>query len=304
MMRFPTTVLMLDDNFEFLKTVQAVIDKKGFVTSIDSRPPQMLDTIREGKVRHDHLVSFKESVTENPEEPFFQKVLTITLDPERYRQISCVISDYHMPHMDGLTFLQKVPSYLRKILLTAVASDTLAIEALNDRLISQFYRKDDFHLLDKLNHGIQTQIKDFFKEYSASEDEALDHFLNTLMENEGFVEIYPVNTIADIFLCVCENGQESLLYLFGKQELSCQVEEARDYSVQEDLIQRIMNGQAAVCSRDFDEMHMTTERSNWIEDLQPLSLIEEGRYFALLPIGKNVYTQSCFKDFKALIASE
>ena len=51
---------------------------------------------------------------------------------ERFAQISVVITDYAMPEMDGVDFLRQIKhSEIKRILLTGVADEKIAVKAFN-----------------------------------------------------------------------------------------------------------------------------------------------------------------------------
>ena len=92
-----------------------------------------------------------------------KKMVALTQDKNRYNDIGVVIVDYHMPEMNGLALLQQWQDKpFKKILLTGEATTALAVQAFNDGLIDQFFRKDDVMLQTKIRESVATLKRNYF----------------------------------------------------------------------------------------------------------------------------------------------
>jgi len=63
---------------------------------------------------------------------------------DRFRDISVVVVDYDMPEMNGLSFCEQIQNRrIKKVLLTGVGDEKIAVRAFNDGLIDRFLTKSD-----------------------------------------------------------------------------------------------------------------------------------------------------------------
>jgi CheY-like chemotaxis protein len=87
---------------------------------------------------------------------------------DRFADISVIIVDYDMPEMNGLEFCKSIRNRrIKKILLTGIGDEKIAISAFNDGLIDRFLTKNDPNIADKINQIIFSLQRRYFEDISS-----------------------------------------------------------------------------------------------------------------------------------------
>ena len=157
---FPTNVILVDDDREFLNDLHVLLDGNIASYRLFNSPQKALNFLNQEA----SFLSDNNFFLENPEsyewgrQSFslnFENIKNIALDPKRFDQVCIVIVDYNMPGMDGIELLQKINhDGIKKILLTGEADEHTAIEAFNDGIIKKYIRKQDPNLISKIRSAI------------------------------------------------------------------------------------------------------------------------------------------------------
>lgn len=169
---FPTQVLLIDDDMDFISSLENMLEVKGATYKKFTSPRKALEYINsEANILSvDNGFLEKKESYEFGKESFylnFSAIKNIALNANRFGDLSVVIVDYNMPNMNGLEFLQEIRNKdIKKILLTGEANEHTAIEAFNQGIIDKFIRKQDFELLKKVNEGVYLLQKRAFEEMS------------------------------------------------------------------------------------------------------------------------------------------
>lgn len=165
---YPTTVVLVDDDFYIIEVIAHGLDleDKPHRAFYDSR--QALTFINQDTYREKFVdrLAFTEEDRDSDSLTFNPRTLVEELfSPQRFRQVSVVVVDYEMPGMRGLELCERLQNpHLKKILLTGVADENVAIEAFNTGLIHQYIRKHDPHFLPKLKEAIRKAQQDYFRD--------------------------------------------------------------------------------------------------------------------------------------------
>src|SRR5262245_54151293 len=123
---FPTTVLMIDDNIEFLKSVAIGLPAHAATYNFYRDPRTALNLIND---RYESNAVANGLVNLIDEEEFEHRTLDINVrdiyriiyNRARFQEISTVVVDYHMPGMDGIEFCKSIKNpNIQKILLTSI----------------------------------------------------------------------------------------------------------------------------------------------------------------------------------------
>ena len=144
---YPTQIVFVDDNTEFLATLSMAFPKQFNLTLFDDTD-LALKYINEHQ-REDHLIKKNEKPKpEGESEVWVKQVLTRQnlkrFDELRIKEVSVVVVDYSMPSMNGIEFCESIKnSSIKKILLTGHATSTDAVKAFNNNTIHYYLKKND-----------------------------------------------------------------------------------------------------------------------------------------------------------------
>ncbi len=143
----PTTTVLIDDNLKTLRQLVQSLGLRGTPYSIFNNPHEGLDFINKDQYREtfvDKLSTSDESM-EGDSLSFNPRHLVPELkSADRFGQISVLVVDYEMPGIKGLDLCEKIENpFIKKILLTGVADENIAVEAFNKGMIDRYVRKHD-----------------------------------------------------------------------------------------------------------------------------------------------------------------
>src|SRR5579871_596438 len=244
---FPTTVLMIDDNVEFLKSVAIGLPAEASTYNFYSDPKTALELIN-GKYESSEVANGLVNLID--EDEFEHRTIDINVrdiyrimyNKTRFQQISTVVVDYHMPGMDGIEFCKSIKNpNIQKILLTSIVDESKAIEVLNDGLINTFIRKQSPNIMQqltqalsqarsryfsKLSHIVQ-QVISFSPEDSALADPAFVELFHRIYRQFNAVEYYLTEFLGS-FVFLDANGNHYGLFTRNRDQLDfyCEAKEA------------------------------------------------------------------------------
>lgn len=234
---FPTTVVLIDDNQRFLENFSLQLNEDLAVRCFNSAT-QALDhiNIEATKVHLDQRCLSRHGDNPAPDDRVVRLDLTMLeseiSNRDRFRDISVVIVDYDMPEMSGLDFCDRIRNpRIKKILLTGVADEKIAVQAFNDGTIDRFLMKSDPDIHRKIHHAIAQSQRRYFSEISSVienmlrlespkflyADAFIDYFFSLQMLY-SFVEYYYVEDPRG-FLLVSNDGTLRRLMVMNDAEL-------------------------------------------------------------------------------------
>lgn len=157
-LKFPTTVMLVDDDQVLLDDLALYLEKKLPVVTF-SKPNEALLYLQKQKtfeknikeicfarVNGDELDVAEETALIQCD---YLALPTLLYDPQRFSTVAVALVDYAMPKMNGLEFCRKVKDKLiRKIMLTGKADTKLAVKSFNQKIIDQFILKDANEQID------------------------------------------------------------------------------------------------------------------------------------------------------------
>ena len=146
---FPTQVILLDDDPDFLEGVSIMLNKC-LSFKIFQSAHQALEYVNNAHknvhIQERCYSNYKTGPLESDSLTHIDidKLHLEILNGSRFQTASTVIVDYSMPEMNGLEFLLQLKNpFIKKVLLTGQADMELAIKAFNKQLIDQFIYKHD-----------------------------------------------------------------------------------------------------------------------------------------------------------------
>jgi FixJ family two-component response regulator len=168
----PSTVIFVDDNERFLDSFTLLLSERLSVRCFSSTSAalSLINNSRSLPPLDQRCVSFLGS----QHRPGGALRLDLALveqeisNPDRFSDISVVVVDYDMPEMNGLEFCLAIDNpRIKKVLLTGVGDEKIAVRAFNDGLIDRFMMKNDPEIAEKINQTISDLQKRYFKDISS-----------------------------------------------------------------------------------------------------------------------------------------
>lgn len=149
----PTTTVYIDDSTAFLYSITLGVDHQPHRAFSD--PFAGLDYLNQFNRVYDasHFPTNESSDSKHQRlGPFFGQLANYKLhDEKRYAEPSVVVVDYSMPQLNGLDLCSRLTNpYIKKVLLTGVADEKVAIKALNTEVIDFYINKSEPALSEEL----------------------------------------------------------------------------------------------------------------------------------------------------------
>lgn len=270
----PSTVVFVDDNQRFLSSFTLMlpeqlafrcfsstsiaiefINNSGPAVPLDQRCFSLLGRQHgaEGAIRLD-LALIEQEIS----------------NPDRFRDISVVVVDYDMPEMNGLKFCAQIQNRrIKKILLTGVGDEKVAVRAFNDGLIDRFLTKSDPEIEKKINQTISELQRRYFEDISSMVQNTLSlkspefirdpefiAMFHAMIGTKHIVEYYYVED-PNGFLLVTHDGQLYRLVVFSENQADEQLFSIRKFDPPADIVSRLKSKQAVIwlwaSPEDLDE---------------------------------------------------
>lgn len=206
---YPTTVVLVDDDRKYLKSLGFILDVKKMAPRFFSNPQEALDFLQKYKpvsfvdkclikredVRIDHRTTDLD----------LRAIRAQIYNPNRFSEISVVIVDYAMPSLNGLELCSLIRDKPFKILLlTGEAGEEIAVKAFNEGIIDKFIRKDATDFQNLLSNAIFELQQQYFQNLSKVVVDALsDEYgypLNDPVLIQLFDQIYQKNELSEYYL--------------------------------------------------------------------------------------------------------
>lgn len=297
---YPTQIVFVDDNTEFLATLSIAFSKQFNVKLFDDTD-LALKYINEHQ-RKNHLVENTEKPKpEGDSEVWVKQVLTRQnlkrFDELRIREVSVVVVDYSMPSMNGIEFCENIKnSSIKKILLTGYATSTDAVKAFNNNTINYYLKKNDENMLQELEATIHQLQHAYFNELSSSiKAEAIDsgtpffadpqlaRYFRTNCESLGVTEYFYL-TNPSRFALRTHNQDKFLCIIYTEEDINEHLQVLIEESAPTNLY-------SAIESRQFIPYFQTADgfydpgMSNPISHLHPAIHIkgQVNYYCAIIP---------------------
>jgi CheY-like chemotaxis protein len=159
--RHPGTVIFVDDDANFLKTIRTVVDQdwsvrtfamtSDFVDHIGAKIAVARDLETYQRRAMDRYRSGGSVATE---------VLRYWNSfPERFALPQVVVIDYYMPNMTGLEALEKCEGWNgKRILMTGLADEDLVCKAFNDKQIDYYISKKNSKLISQITKAVSLMM--------------------------------------------------------------------------------------------------------------------------------------------------
>lgn len=253
--QYPTTVLLVDDDKDILSHLSLLFSSMNLLCFFYSDPQKALTFLNK----------------EYQADPFIQRCITVQKDtdadrrivdfdfrkihheiynPKRFEEISVAVADYAMPVMNGLDFCRNLEAdFIKKMMLTGEAEESLAIEAFNEGIIDKFIKKGIISVPQMLIQGIRELQSKYFLKLSEMtltktgempsciNDANFIGLFNYLCETHDVVEYYLLDEHGS-FLMLDAQGNPSWLLVRSDADM----ENIYEFAVYQDASEKILNG--------------------------------------------------------------
>ncbi len=282
---YPTTIIMVDDNRSFLDSLALQLDDHIPIRRFTS-PLSALQHINSRSPRvslEEKCLSFLQDARDNSllrlDLTLIEQEISV---PERYEDIAVVISDYNMPAKSGLELFSGIhDSRIRKVLLTGVGDDRVAVSAFNEGAIHSFIKKSDPHLIAKINSAVSRLQHDYFAQTSAIlqntpalkspdfiKDLDFQDFFFALMDEHHIHEYYYVEEPVG-FLVARPDGRLHRLLVMEEKELHTEVFRLRTLGAPDPVLQAVRRGQTLPWLWAHPAEYDDSEHFDWNEFMHP-----------------------------------
>jgi len=299
----PTTVVLIDDDRKFLNSIEGLLDGNQACFQFFDNPKKTLDFLINKKSD-----PFTKRCVLSPEEEQLDH-LTLDIDvraihqesrnPQRFAEISVVVSDYAMPAMNGLELCEQLKDKpYKKLLLTCEADEKLAVKAFNHGLIDQFVRKDAPNFEVTINQAIHDLQKHYFHDLSRTivntlvadamqpatfftDPTFMQHF-DEIAKPVQMSEFYLMDSSGS-FMFLDINGNPKWFAVKNEAEMQAFAEYARDADEKNPEVIKLLEERRVVPYFHTDE-DLQTGAEDWLPYLHPAQKIsgKDAYYYSLI----------------------
>lgn len=167
---FPTKIILIDDDQDFLKAMCQHLSKN-FQVDIFNDVNKALDYIEKSQsdlalINPENFINLEEQDLSDVRLDL-NKIHAFSNNKEKYKLNTVIISDYEMPEMNGIALFERLSHIpAMKILLTGKADLTLALDAFNRCLVDKFLVKNTEKMPEEILMNIISCQHAFFQKKS------------------------------------------------------------------------------------------------------------------------------------------
>lgn len=282
---YPTTVVMIDDNEDYLNNISLHLPRKNSCFKFYSNPISGLKSIQEGL----KIPSVSNRINHYSRNHSYDKIINESnlvseiYNDDRFKEISLIIIDYGMPGMSGLEFLRQLSNKnVLKILLTGEADETIALQAFHDNLINHYLKKHDPNIEKILSQKILEFQKKYFLNFSeklietrfteepyqiATTDETFAEYFFNIISNLNIIEYYQFEKVGS-YLLIDANGTEYCLFTQNEDQINASYIELKGL-VDDQEIEAIKNRSKMICL-PIAPKNIINNPENWLQYLHPI----------------------------------
>jgi len=296
----PTTVVVIDDNQLFLRGLDLELPD-GKIYQLHHEPESALEVINAShhtRPLADRVFTVPRA---NPDMSFATVALDLSLIEQeiklvdRFRRVSVAVIDYSMPSMDGIEVCKAITNRsVKRLLLTGVADEKLAVAAFNDGLIDQFLAKQSVTALDTVFHCVDLLVKQYFDDVQArlhhalgatlavyNENTAFVRYFHDYMATHGIVEYYGVGDPAG-FLLVDASGQLRRMLITTRAEQTQQADWAEARDAPADVVRDLRNGDLIGYFIEPPETFFEGSGFEWRNYIYAATRVDSGLHVAII----------------------
>ncbi len=304
--KFPTTLLVLDDDQDLLDNIQLALHGKykcicvsdsDEAHNILNKNRDWTKSLLEKSVSQMHPEDDPTAISVRLKVSAFKNQVN-SLD--RFNHISTLIVDFDMPKKNGLEFVRELKDpQIKVIMLTGKASQETVIKAFNNEEIHRFVSKGDPDYLNTIFQYVNELESEFFFEFPKFILDSFRESNNTIFENKAFIDLFNKtvkdNNIIEYYL-LDESGSFLMLDATTKSQIWFIVKSKDDirhfYEMAQDeaefpaeTLKKLENNQVLTHFKSSKE-HTAPAKSWHFVDAQILDE-KNGLYYAIIKNDKN-----------------
>jgi CheY-like chemotaxis protein len=235
-LKFPTTLVFVDDDLEFLNNLELVLAEEykyksfpsakealTFIKSQDEKWREFIKKYLSLNLEDTEILKPKASLS-------IADIHHILYDASRFNLSSVMVTDFAMPDMSGIELCENLKIYLIKnIMLTGEAGYDLAVSGFNRGFLDQFILKSETDFLTKIKQSAANLEAELFVDISKNlyevmcgsleesifSDPAFIQFFEDLVRKFNIVEYYLLDTSGSYVLL---NAEGKIHWLIVKNE--------------------------------------------------------------------------------------
>ncbi len=301
----PTTVVLVDDNLDFLGNLSLQLDADLAYRLFDS-PNKALEQLNNAARTRPLSERFFATIKDNRQGVPAEPVLRLDLaaiqrevrNTHRFAETAVVMVDYAMPKMNGLEFCKQIRNpHVKKVLFTGVADEYVAVRAFNEGLIDRFILKSERDVYEEVNVAIHELQNAYIRDtaYTISHvlslrsrhcliDPVFARFFEQLRAEHKYIEYY-LSVEPDGFLLLDAEGTAARLIVLTDEDLLLHGKIARAHGAPQDLLDELEKGETVPYFSASPDGFFRPQCAQWRQCLHPAQILE-GRsryYWTLVP---------------------
>lgn len=279
---YPTTVLLVDDDRNYLRQLQCLLSRNAAKFIIEPNPQKALQITCENISMQASTYNCFHYLEEEEFETYriavnVSDIHKMVYNDARFDQISTVIIDYNMPGMNGLEFCRQIQNTsIKKILLTGEADETVVIEAFNKGLIDAYIRKHQDNFYPVIQETLEKCQESYFLDFSkkietifdpedqkkaASCSEKFKNYFKNVTQIYKIKEFYLLERTGS-FLCFDEEGNHGVLSAQTRESVELLLDSQEAATANPKIIKSLKEGTHMLCYKHLREASLPAG-SNW-----------------------------------------
>lgn len=303
---YSSTIVCIDDDQLFLSTLSTLLKNIGSIKSFSSAREgvdffntytPLLPTINftQGCIDTDKY----DMLNHMPVDISSAAFLDFRNNPARFSEIPVLVTDYHMPGMNGIELCRELKNLsMKKILLTGEADTELAVEAFNEGIIDVFIRKGSSTIADDIIHHTNRLTQQYFIENTQRfrshletdyplplSDSAFCQYLLEWCKQHAIREYYLIDKRGTILL-MNDKGETSYLVIHTDRTLNHLLELHSDDFEAENLLNDVrLREKIPFFGENVESWEL--ELDQWEDKFHPSTiLIGSEKYYCAVVSGK------------------
>lgn len=284
---FPTNVVLLDDDTNFLKHFSLLLDPRLPCIPFSS-VTSALDHINEQSSLVNNFTEITNvALPDDTEEHVYvdlKNLCNLVYHDDRFSQITVAIIDYDMPEMNGLEVCRKIhDTGIKKILLTGKADEKIAVEAFNAGLIHQFIQKGNSDADKLLNRAVERLQLEYFTDITSPvhiaitdgtasflADGEFNRNISKIMRDRKIIEFY-LREIPRGLLMLDEDGNTAFMFVMTEEVLDTHYDMAESCEAPGELLELLKSGEFVPWFPTPDGYYTSDCRQNWRDHLHDVN---------------------------------